>query len=378
MNKPLFPYQQVREYILEQIRNGVWKPGENLPSEVNLAAKLEVHRLTVNRVMRELAQSGEVQRRRGVGTMVSHPSTKNERTPFGEGLIGLICGHHFDPLTNPYYSEIFESLRRGLQKEDFFLMPLGDVLEFLELISSNAGNGLKSSISALALLGPVDDKVQMLLTALNFPMTVVGVTEYKGPFPSVASDDQKDVAVIAKNLFALGHKKIVHLNAESPQRLCSRLEGFLSNCEAEGFPLPYRYVIEAKGLEIEDGREAMHEFLSRGLPFSAVFGGNDNLANGAILALQECGARVPEDVSVVGFDGLGMSAIQFPSLATMQVPRREIGQRAAECLIEVCRGTQPLENHIRISSNWFQGESLSACVNSSWAPPQSILHPTAP
>ena len=70
MAKPIFPYQQVRRFIMDQLNQGIWKPGDLLPAEVKLAAQLSVHRLTVNRVMTELVREGVLVRRRGVGTLV--------------------------------------------------------------------------------------------------------------------------------------------------------------------------------------------------------------------------------------------------------------------------------------------------------------------
>ena len=95
MTTTKFPYQRVRQYVLEQIKQGVWKPGDHLPSEVALAAQMAVHRLTVNRVMRELVNEGLLHRRPGIGTLVRDVKPGRKALPFGEGLVGLITGHHF-------------------------------------------------------------------------------------------------------------------------------------------------------------------------------------------------------------------------------------------------------------------------------------------
>jgi LacI family transcriptional regulator len=328
-----------------------------------LAAKLEVHRLTVNRVMRELTQSGHVKRRRGIVTIVAsaqgnEPVTTTQRTPFGAGLVGLVSGHSFNPVTNPYYNEIFEGLRKGLQTNDFFLMPLGDMGEFLELLAGTSGPEIEASLAAVAVLGPVEPKTHALLEAMDLPVAIVGASEYPGPLPSIASDDSKDAALLTEKILAAGRQHIVHINAAGPSRLQSRLEGFLSACDAAGRTVPFHYVVEANGLEVQDGREAMHRFIERHLPFNAVFGGNDNLAIGASIALKEAGVLIPEDVSVVGFDGIPFSTSILSNLATMSVPRFKIGQIAAKIITDLCVRKSTDQMLVRLDSSWIPGETL--------------------
>ncbi len=359
MTTTKFPYQRVRQYVLEQIKQGVWKPGDHLPSEVALAAQMAVHRLTVNRVMRELVNEGLLHRRPGIGTLVRDVKPGRKALPFGEGLVGLITGHHFNPANNPYYGEIFHAVSEGLKSEGIYLMPLGDVGDFLETIADTKGRALQKSLSAIALLGPVDRQTYAVLEAINHPVVVVGVTEYHGPLPSVASDDRADAAEVARRILALGHRRIVHLNATRPRRLEAKLEGFLEACELAGSSVPYRYILDADGLEIEDGKKAMRAFIERGLPFTAVFGGCDNLAIGALAALRESGISVPGDVSVVGFDGIITHlAAGLPTICTMVVPRREIGSRAAETLVSICKGRE-FREHVMLRSTWFSGGTLA-------------------
>lgn len=357
MTTPKFPYQRVRQFVLEQISKGTWKPGDHLPSEVALAAQLEVHRLTVNRVMCELVRDGMLRRRRGIGTIVAEAHPPAEKSPFGEGLVGLITGHHFNAARNPYYGEIFHGLHKALKREGIYLMPLGDVAEFLESLSTPTGRKLLKSLTALALLGPVDSQTYKVLESVNRPVVVVGVTEYNGPLCSSGGNDREGAAEVARKILAAGHRLIVHLNAMPPRRMRSKLEGFLEACEAGGAPLPYRYVVEAEGLDIADGKKAMQEFLATGLPFTAVFGGSDSLAVGALAALREAGLQIPGDVSVVGYDGVAKHLAGLPDLSTMAVPRLEMGKKAAEQIAALCKGQQP-ERKIRLDSAWVPGGTL--------------------
>lgn len=354
MPKNVFPYQQVRQFIVDQVQRVVWKPGECLPSEVDLAEQLNVHRLTINRVMRDLVRDGLLHRRRGVGTFVVEAKPTGRRAPFGDGLVGVLTGHDFNPVTNPYYGEMFEGLRRGLMRHGIYALPLGDISEYMELVSSGICQSLQKSLSGIALMGPADPEAFLFLESMKVPVAVLGVSEYDGTLPHVASDDCNDAGAVAKKMLALGHTNIVHLT----RQLVSKLEGFLEACELDGHSVPFRYVLQANGFEIDDGRSAMHEFMNRDLPFTAVFGATDHLALGAMMALRERGLRVPEDVSVVGFDGLPARTPGLPRLSTMSVPRERIGEQAAELLANISKGRKAPASMARLPSEWISGETL--------------------
>jgi len=359
MSKPLFPYQQVRQFALDQIASGQWRPGGLIPSEMKLAEQLSVHRLTVNRVLTELAREGLVERRRGVGTTLLAQRKRSIKPGSGHGLVGLITGHPFDPVGNPFYGVIFEKLRRILKAHSIYLIPLGDASEFFDSQSSLAVP--PEDLSALAMLGnPDNPRTMRLLEESSHPAVIIAVSEYEGPLPHVATEDAVDAGLVAKKLLALGHRRIVHLNAIPPMRIQSRLNGFLAACEQEGHSLPFRYLAEAGGLEIRDGKEAMQEFLKLGLPFTAVFGAIDNLALGAMAALLESGVKIPQQVSLVGFDGIDAAVHGVPPLSTMRVSRSSLAEQAAECLVAICNGKPAPKQRRQIRSRWIEGSTLGA------------------
>lgn len=357
MSKPPFPYQRVKQFVLERVSRGDWKVGEVIPSEMKLAEQLSVHRLTVNRVLTELAREGLVKRRRGAGTTLLSQHKRPLKPSSGHGLVGLITGHHFDPVGNPFYGVIFEKMRKILKTHGIYLIPLGDANEFFDSRSSLIT--APEDLSALAMLGvPDNDRTMRLLEQSHHPSLIIGVSEYEGPLPHVATEDQADAGLVARKLLDLGHHQIVHLNAIPPMRIQSRLQGFLSACEQEGHSLPFRYLVEAKGLEIRDGKEAMQGFLKLGLPFTAVFGAIDNLALGAMSALAESGLKVPGQVSLVGFDGIDAAVHGVPPLSTMRVSRSSLAKQAAECLVALCDGRPAPEQETKIHSTWIEGATL--------------------
>jgi LacI family repressor for deo operon, udp, cdd, tsx, nupC, and nupG len=355
MTKPILPYKRVRQFVLNQISSGNWKTGMLIPSEVQLAGELSVHRLTVNRVLTDFARDGIMVRRRGVGTtLLEKPKPKLSGT---QKTVGLISGHHFDPVTNPYYGVIFEKLRKILKTNGVYLIPLGDATDYLE--NKSAPVSSVEDFSAIAMLGgPESARAMQQFEQCGCPAMIIGMSEYEGPLPHVATEDEEDAALVARKLLGLGHRLIVHINAIPPKRLQSKLQGLLQACEQEGHSMPFRYIVEARGLEMRDGKEAMLEFLKRGLPFTAVFGATDNLALGAMSALRESGILIPEQVSVVGFDGIESALHSSPPLATMRVSRTNMAKTAADCLLALCSGRPAPENNPPLRAEWIEGATL--------------------
>ena len=101
----------------------------------------------------------------------------------------------------------------------------------------------------------------------------------------------------------------------------------------------------------QSGYETAKELLARKIPFTALVVYNDISAVGAIRAIKETGLRVPEDISVVGFDDIREAAYHLPSLTTVRQPMRKIGAIAAEALIERLEGRNGHVEGILVSRN---------------------------
>ena len=93
---------------------------------------------------------------------------------------------------------------------------------------------------------------------------------------------------------------------------------------------------------LEAGERATSALLDRGVPFTALFAHSDLIAVGAIRRLREAGLRIPEDVSVVGFDDLPIAGYVDPPLTTVHQPMREVGALAAGILLDQIAGGEPV------------------------------------
>ena len=107
------------------------------------------------------------------------------------------------------------------------------------------------------------------------------------------------------------------------------------------------------------------QLLARKVPFTALFAYNDISAIGSIRALQEQGLRVPQDVSVIGFDDIPGSAFYTPSLTTVQQPLNRMGEVAAQVLLERIEGNKEYPSEIAIEPALVVRESTAKASGSS-------------
>lgn len=163
---------------------------------------------------------------------------------------------------------------------------------------------------------------------------------------NIHSDDEAGAFEMVRRLLEIGHRRILHVGGP-PQFTGAnrRVDGYLRAHAEFGVKPVSGHVVRAP-LTIEGGREAMHQWLRshRGRPLpEAVFGGNDAIAFGCIEALRADGLRVPDDISVVGYDHTLMARTMH--MATVRQPLHETGRRAVEELLERIEASRRGEPH---------------------------------
>ena len=182
---------------------------------------------------------------------------------------------------------------------------------------------------------------------------------------NIESDNEAGACAMVRHLLAIGHRRILHVGGPPGISLAEqRVEGYL-RAHAEAGVKPARDHVVRAPLSVDGGREAMQEWLRhhRGRPLpEAVFGCNDAIAFGCIETLRSRGLRVPDDVSVVGYDHTFMW--RSVRMATVRQPLHEMGRRAVEVLlqrIEALRRGEPYPGpfNIVLPTEIVLGETLA-------------------
>ncbi|PWJ18019.1 LacI family DNA-binding transcriptional regulator [Jannaschia seohaensis] len=196
----------------------------------------------------------------------------------------------------------------------------------------------------LLLIGHERDPALYDFLALHrVPVLVAWVYDPSEPRPSVGFDNKAAMAEMTAAVLAQGHRRLATISGHTRfnDRTRDRVAGVRAAMAAQGLDPATLTVIETP-YGIETGARAMADLMTAPHPPTAVICGNDVLALGALRQARAMGLRVPEDVSITGFDDTELSTVADPPLATVSIPHGEMGARAAIMLTEMVRtGAQP-------------------------------------
>jgi LacI family transcriptional regulator len=182
---------------------------------------------------------------------------------------------------------------------------------------------------------------------------VVMICSNRSPIWStrVSIDNGFGIQATINHLVGLGHKEIAFI--QGPERsgdTADRWNAVLKACQDHGIRVDPALTVQLEllggtgPLHPEEGRIATQKLLARNKRFTALVAYNDMSALGAMSALREAGRRIPEDVSVMGFDDIELASIAYPPLTTIRQPLRDMGATAAEVLIRKINSSETVKN----------------------------------
>ena len=189
---------------------------------------------------------------------------------------------------------------------------------------------------------------QLKLLEFGIPIVVINNQAAEDYRYSIYHDDVDGSRQVTRHLIELGHKRIAYLgNSLSGRTTLDRLTGFRLEMEIAGFTIPAKYIYEVPGSRPEDGLTGLEHFLKLPEYPTAIFCFNDMLAIGLLNGLHSAGIRVPEDISVVGFDNIVFSAYTNPPLTTLDQPKHYIGAEAARLILGLLDNEEIPEQQIQ-------------------------------
>ncbi len=210
----------------------------------------------------------------------------------------------------------------------------------------------------------VDGAVLVTPTVVDvqYGAPVVAVDPHTGPtdMPTIDSDNLHGARLATEHLLGLGHRRIAMLSGRPDlQSAQLRERGYREALAAAGVPVDER-LIQVGEYDPEVSVKPARELLGSPHRPTAVFAANDLSAIATIEVARELGLRVPQDLSIVGFDNIPESVLCSPPLTTVDQPIRTMGQRAIEMLVRLIRGETPQETHITLATKLVVRQSTSA------------------
>ncbi|MEV4316234.1 LacI family DNA-binding transcriptional regulator [Actinocrispum sp. NPDC049592] len=197
---------------------------------------------------------------------------------------------------------------------------------------------------------------------VQYEAPIVAVDPHTGPSSllTVDSDNLHGGRLATEHLLSLGHRRIAMLTGRADlQSAQLRERGYRQALSDAGVPVDEK-LVRIGDYDPEIATAAARDLLSTEDRPTAVFGANDLSAIATIEVARELGLRVPEDLSVVGFDNVPESAFCTPPLTTVDQPIRRMGKRAVEDLIKLIRGEQPDTMHVTLETKLVVRQSARA------------------
>ncbi|MEU4394284.1 LacI family DNA-binding transcriptional regulator [Kribbella sp. NPDC023855] len=218
-------------------------------------------------------------------------------------------------------------------------------------------NGRRAAIGITCELSAAD---LAALSRARLPLVVVDPVSIAQPdVTSVGSTNFAGGMAATQHLLSLGHRRIAYCGGP-PSSGCNqaRMNGFRGAMEAAGAPVPKEYVWLREFL-YEDGLAGGEALLDLPEPPTAIFAGSDETALGVMEAARARGLRVPEDLSVIGFDDTQVARLASPQLTTVRQPLREMGAVALRTALQLAAGEKVDSHHVELATRLIVRDSTA-------------------
>jgi LacI family transcriptional regulator len=263
--------------------------------------------------------------------------------PVARGLAGgrtLSIGVITQSIDSPFYGAALRGIEAALDPAGY--SPLfvsghwnaAEEARCIDVLRSRRVDGL------IVLTGRLSDAM-LRNCAKALPVVVTGRALKAARLVALNFDNFEGARLATQHLIELGHRRIAFIAGDPAHPDANeRHRGYRAALEAAR--LAYDEGLVAPGLYHEEsGVAAVEQLLRSRKRFTAIFAANDQMAFGASLALHRRGLRVPDDISIVGFDDLPTSRFAVPPLSTVRHPAEEIGRCAAQAMLALLRGERP-------------------------------------
>lgn len=251
-------------------------------------------------------------------------------------------------IDSPFYGEAIRGIEEVLASEGYTaLFASGRGERTLEL--DRLSMLMERNLDGLIVLSSTLEDKELEMLAKSLPVVLTGRATPNQRLPTIAFDNLGGGELALGHLVDLGHRSIAIIDGPDDPDASLRMDGIRSECIQRGIHLNPE-LLEVGDFSELTGYDAMVRLLDTRADFSAVIALNDQMAYGAMLALSEAGLKIPEDVSLVGFDDLPHSRYTVPPLTTISQPMNRIGAMAASTVLAMGAGfTQSVDQSVAAS-----------------------------
>ena len=343
--KHIFAERKIREAIAHL------EIDDKIPGERMLAKELGVSYMTARKAVESLVTKGVLYKIPKRGTYVADPKKSALKTK----NIGYFLDSSIkDGLSSPYYSMIFDALEKEATKNGYALVYFtnGNGTNYLEILNKVDG----VIISCFPRIEPIIQEMKKRVAVVCIDNSPPDKT-----IASVTLDNFKSVAESINYRCTQGHERIGFIAGLDDSDIGrDRLSGYISALKNHAISVDENLIFRGD-YSFETGRKGADYFLSMDTPPTAVMCANDTMAISAIKEIFRRGFRVPDDISIIGFDNITIASQITPALSTVSVPVEEIAKQSITMLRAAMNDDETIYQHSVLPCELVLRDSSTGC-----------------
>ena len=260
-------------------------------------------------------------------------------------------------LAHEYFSSMLESLKGEAERNGYDITFInhnisGKSMSYLEHCRYRNVDGV--------VIACVNFYEPQVVELVNSEVPVVTIDHVFNNRMAILSDNVSGLKALVRQAWACGHRRIAFIHGEKTAVTENRVAGFYQACEELGLKIPEAYVREGIYHDADRCAAETKALLELPQPPTCIIFPDDFSALGGYNAISEAGLSIPEDISVMGYDGIYLSRVVKPQLVTYQQNTAALGRTAADKLIELIEHPRvTLPEQIRVSGKLLDGGSVS-------------------
>lgn len=323
----------------------------------DVAEKAGVSHSTVSRVLNNKSNVNTDTRERVLQAMTQLGYVSNVSARSLAGGSSRVVGLLVDRLNTGYMDEIVRGIDEALEAHHYNLMlytthrQISKEAAYVARLTHDLADGL-------ILIVPRNEKAYLeTLQKRQFPYVLIDYQGYNRHVPSIITTNRKGGYDATSYLLETGHRRIGLITGEMAYGCASeRLAGYQAALADHGVSFEPELVSEGTFLQPQ-GYQCAHALLSLPEPPTALFVSNDAMAFGAMEAARELGFRIPDDLSIIGFDDIPQAAHVHPPLSTVHQPLEEMGRSAVTLLLKYIANPRAEIERVELSTRLVLRES---------------------
>jgi LacI family transcriptional regulator len=215
-------------------------------------------------------------------------------------------------------------------------------MKYLQLLNEKRIDGI------IFTSAPLKEEYYQYIKKMNVPMVLLSTESYAHPVPYVKVNDRHAAYTATNFLISKGHKKIGMISGNKNDLIAGkpRIDGFISALQDHNLPFDEKRIVYNNGFSFHEGVESLKTLLEQDTDITALFAASDELAIGAISAAYHLGIKVPDELSIIGYDNLSIAEMSVPPLTSVAQPLPEMGEMAAKMIFEMLESDNNVESRI--------------------------------